>query len=84
MNVNVVEINGRSVMEEALPQGGEVDIRVCEEEESDLELRVSGGEVRKCGRVRERSSAVEERKIVNLVRERDWKGRMSRRKETWG
>ena len=68
-----------------MPERGEVEVGVCEEEEGDLEFGVFGGEVRECvGGAGERGGAVEEGEVVELVGERDWDGRVTWREETRG
>ena len=62
-------------MEKLLLERGEVEVGVGEEEESDLEFGVFGGEVGECvGGVGERGSTVEERELVG---ERDWDRRVT-------
>ena len=67
-----------------------MEVGVGEEEESDLEFGVFGGEVRECvGGAGERGGAVEEGEVVELVGERDWDGRVTptkldlRKKKIW-
>ena len=85
VNIHVVEVFGRGIFEKLLPERGEVEVGVCEEEEGDLEFGVFGGEVRECvGGAGERGGAVEEGEVVELVGERDWDGRVTWREETRG
>lgn len=86
VDVDVVEVFGRGILEKLLPERGEVEVGVGEEEESDLEFGVfGGGEVGECvGGVGERGGAVEEGEVVELVGLRDWDGRVTKREETRG
>ena len=90
MDIDVVEVFGNGILEKLLPERGEVEVGVGEEEESDLEFGVFGGEVGECvGGVGERGDAIEEREIVKLVRERNWDRRVTptkldlRKKKIW-
>ena len=38
MDIHVVEVFGRGILEKLLPERGEVEVKVDEEEESDLEF----------------------------------------------
>ena len=40
MDIHVVEVFGRGILEKLLPERGEVEVKVDEEEESDLEFGV--------------------------------------------
>ena len=40
VDIHVVEVFGRGILENLLPERGEVEVRVSEEEESDLEFGV--------------------------------------------
>ena len=40
MDIHVVEVFGRGILEKLLPERGEVEVGVGEEKESDLEFRV--------------------------------------------
>ena len=40
MDIHVVEVFGRGILEKLLPKRGEVEVEVDEEEESDLEFGV--------------------------------------------
>jgi hypothetical protein len=89
VNVDVVEIDGGSVGEEFSPEGGEVEVRVGEEEEGDLGGGVGGADAGFGGG--ERWVAVggigsgglaEEGEVVELVGERDWD--VARREDAWG
>ena len=40
MDIHVVEVFGRGILEKLLPERGEVEVGVGEEEESDLEFGV--------------------------------------------
>ena len=75
VDVDIIEVFGKGILEKLLLERGEVEVRVGEEEESDLEFRVFGGEVGEC--VGERGGAIEEREIVELVGEMDWNGRVT-------
>ena len=72
VDVDVVEVFGKGILEKLLPKRGKVEVGVGEEEESDLEFGVFGGEVGECvGGVGEKGGAVEEREVVKLIGERD-------------
>lgn len=65
VDVNVVEIG--IPFKEFFPERSEMQVRIGEEEEGDLELRVRPSrEMRECGGVRPRN-AVEESEVVELV-----------------
>ena len=90
MDVDVVEVFGKGILEKLLPERGKMEVGVGEEEESDLEFGVFGGEVGECvGGVGEKGGAVEEREVVKLIGERDWDERVMptkldlRKKKIW-
>ena len=90
VDIDVVEVFGRAILEKLLPERGKVEVGVSEEEESDLEFGVFGGKVGECvGWVGERGGAVEEEEVIELVEERDWDGRVTptkldlRKKKIW-
>lgn len=65
MDVDVEEVRVWGGVEEAVPERGEVEVGVGEEEEGDLEVRVgaAGGEAGEFGA----GSAVEEGEVIELV-----------------
>jgi len=87
VDVDVVEVGGGAV-EEEVPEGGEVEISVGEEEEGDFERGVFGGEVEEFGGVGggvgigEGDGAVEEVDVIEFVGGGDWEGVGFRREDS--
>lgn len=80
VDVDVVEAG--VAVEEAVPKGSKMEVRIGEEEKGNFKLWVGVGEVGECGGVGERGGAVEQRHIMELVGERNRNGRVARREKS--